>query len=354
MHILYYVSSHGYGHGVRSCAICNFFSDTVTLTVRTMLPGQFFKEELAIPFNYTQGVFDCGCIQSDSITVNIRDTLQTYMKIADKNKTLLDREVAWCREHKVSGIVTDIAPFPCAVAKEAGIPSVAVSNFSWYDIYKPYLSEMPEFEPYLVQIKEQYQMTDLLLSLLPSNAMNCFNRREDIPVVGTKGTNRKKEIKAHYGIEPSKKIGLVYTGNFGMDTIPWKDLEKFSEWEFLGDYPLPGSPANFHLFDKVDFPFQDFLASVDVMIAKIGYGVYSGCLCNGIPLLYVPRDNFAEHPVLESAVREWGHGYSVSPGDFYALKWGRILQEIIQKETPVQIHSNGAQQCARAIESLSR
>ncbi len=350
MHILYYISSHGYGHGVRSCAIGNCFSEQVTLTLRTMLPEKFFEEELTRPFTYTQGTFDCGCIQSDSITVDIRKTLYTYMKIADRNEAVLDAEAAWCRDRNVSGIVTDIAPFPCEVAKRAGVPCIAVSNFSWHDIYEPYLSDVPEFKPYFDKITEQYLMTDLLLGLTPTNAMRCFNRRKEMPVVGRVGTDRKREIKSFYGIATDKKIGLIYTGDFGMDSVCWKELETLTEWEFIGVYPLPGSPANFHHIDKANFPYQDLSASTDVMITKIGYGVYSECLCNGVPLIYVPRENFAEHPVLEEAILEWGHGYRIPPDDFYSLTWQPALQKIENDMPPEKIKSVGAQECAREIE----
>lgn len=352
MHILYYISSHGYGHGARSCAICNQFSPDVKLTIRSMLPEHFFQEELTRPFFYYPGQFDCGCVQSDSITVDIKKTLQTYMDIADKNENLLEREVQWCRENNVTGIVSDIPSFAFEVGYKTGVPSVAVSNFSWLDIYEPYLDAMPSFRPYLDKIVEQYHMADLLLALTPPNPMKCFSQRVDIPVVGRKGITRKDEIIARYGINKDKKIGLTYTGDSGMDSIPWKKLECFDEWEFIGLYPLPGYPANYHLVNKGDFLYQDISASVDLMISKIGYGLYSECLINGVPLLYVPRTNFAEYSVLEKAIIEWGHGYPLAYNDFYTLKWDHVLQKVKTTEPPEKTESNGASVCACRIETF--
>ena len=171
MHILYYVSSHGYGHGVRSCAICNNFSKQVTLTIRSNLPEQFFHEELSRPFSCYPGEFDCGCIQTDGVTVDIQKTLQTYRDIAERNESVLEDEIRWCKENNVTGIVSDIAPFPFEVAFSAGVPSVGISNFSWEDIYEPYLEDMPEFETCFNTIKNQYGMADLLLALYPPNPM---------------------------------------------------------------------------------------------------------------------------------------------------------------------------------------
>ncbi len=352
MHIVYYISSHGHGHGVRSTAICNSFSDKVTVTVRTRLSKQFFTEEMTRPFRYTSGEFDCGCIQSDGITVDIEKTLRTYMRIADENECLLEKEVTWCLDNKVDGIISDIAPFPFAVARKSHIPSIAVSNFSWYDIYKPYLQIMPEFKTYLETIKSQYEMAGLLLALSPANPMVPFSRRIDVPLVAKSGQNRRAEICDAYDINAGKTIGLIYTGNFGMDSVLWKKLELLDGWEFLGVNPLPESPENYHLVKKLDFQYRDLSASVDCIISKIGYGIYSECLSNGVPLLYVPRIDFAEHPFLEKAVLAWGYGHPLEKEDFYALNWKRVLTQIQQAGPAEKADSQGASYCADKIESF--
>lgn len=352
MHILYYISSHGYGHGVRSCAICNSFSKEVTLTIRSLLPEPFFHEELSRPFSHYPGEFDCGCIQTDSITVDIQKTLQTYFEIAERNKSVLEDEVRWCQENAVTGIVSDIASFPFEVAFSAGIPSAGISNFSWEDIYEPYLEKMPEFADCFETITNQYGMADLLLALYPANAMKSFNRRKEVPVVGRKGRDIKGEIIKRYSINRNKKLGLIYTGDFGMNSASWKKLESFDTWEFVGLYPIPGSPSNYHLVDKNEFAYQDISASVDLMISKIGYGVYSECLINGVPLLYLPRTDFAEYPVLEKAVKEWGYGLCLPYQDYYDLKWDKALKDIGNTRPPKRDDCNGDRICAEEIESF--
>jgi hypothetical protein len=352
MHTLYYVSSHGYGHGVRSCAICNNFSKEVSLTIRSNLPEQFFQEELSRPFSYYPGEFDCGCIQTDGVTVDIKKTLQTYLEIAKRNESVLEDEVCWCKEHDVTGIVSDIAPFPFEVAFRAGIPSIGISNFSWEDIYESYLEDMPEFETCFETIKNQYAMADLLLALYPSNPMKSFNRRKEVPVVGRKGKNKKEEIRKRYTIGDNKKIGLIYTGDFGMDSASWKKLESFDKWEFVGAYPIPGNPSNYRLITKNEFTYQDISASVDLMISKIGYGVYSECLINGVPLIYLPRTDFAEYPVLEKAVQEWRYGYFLSHNDYFDLKWGTALEKMGSARPSKRDDCIGDQICAREVESF--
>lgn len=350
MHIIYYITSHGFGHGVRSCAVANCLSPDVKLTFRTSLPLQFFHEEMQREFTYLKGEFDCGCIQSDGVTVDIERTIDTYKIISSENERLLDDEVSLLREMDVDAVVSDITPFAFEVAQKLGVPSFAVTNFTWYDIYKEYLEFRPDFEPVLQKIKNQYGSADMLFALDPPCPMDYFRRKVNVPVVGRRGVNRRAALNEKLGIDESKKIGLIYVGNFGMDTADWKKIELFTGWEFIGVQNIPGNPSNYSFIDKSEFRYQDLTASVDCMICKIGYGAVSECILNGTPMVYLQRDYFAEYPYLESAVIKWGYGYKMSTSDFYGINWSQALDAAVVNGKPLPQGSNGAAICAREIE----
>ena len=354
MKILYYLTPHGYGHAVRSCAVGNEFSPEVQVVFRTLVPKKFFEEEIRRPFEYFPGQFDCGCIQSDSVTANKRETLEAYMKLADVNASRLKEEVKWALYQGADGIVSDISPFAFEVAGKAGLPSVAVSNFSWYDIYEPYVKDYPAFEPYLLKIRQQDEMAGLLLELMPSTGMTHFRNRLKVPLVGGVGHNVRDRLQNHLGLKRGKYLALIYLGELGMGSGSWADLEKFGDWDFLGIYPIPGGPANYHLIRKVDFLYLDLVASVEVMISKIGYGVFAQSVMHGTPLIYLARNDFAEFPVLEKGIMEWGHGYCLSREDYCNLNWKDVLQEVISRKRPAPQTSNGARICAREIEKFIR
>ncbi len=82
-----------------------------------------------------------------------------------------------------------------------------------------------------------------------------------------------------------------------------------------------------------------------MVIGKIGYGTYAECLINGVPLMYVPRWNFAEHPIIEKSISKWGYGYSISKDEFYNLRWYNALEQIKKTSKPTRIISNGAEKC---------
>jgi hypothetical protein len=346
---LYYITSHGYGHAMRASAICAMLPPDTEIVFRTTVPLDFFSRELKRPFTYEPAVFDCGCIQPEGNTIDIQKTLATYRKIADRNRGLLDKEAIWCKKSGVDVIVSDIVPFAFDVANKAGIPSVAVTNFTWHTIYEEYAALHPEFAPYLSEIRRQYALADVLLAMYPANDMGYFKKQIPVGPVGRIGTNIRARLYSHFGIAAGKKIGLIYTGNFGMEGISWERLEMFDEWEFFGLYPLAGASGNYHYFTTREFRYQDCIASADVMITKLGYGACAECFINGLPIIYLPRTGFAEYSVLEQAVKAWGHGYLLSKDDYCCLRWQKPLHDVIERGKPSPMPSDGALRCAEEI-----
>ena len=357
MHILYYITSHGYGHAVRSAAVCNSLGglrDDICLTVRSDVPARFFEEELTLPHGVRGGGFDVGCLQSDGVTVLMEETLRAYGDIAANNKLLLDGEARWCGDNGVDCIVGDITPFAFEVAERAGIPSVAIGNFTWHDIYSPYVERFPRYAPMLSAMAEQYGKAAIALALYPASPMPVFGDKKLMPVVGRKGRNRKDEIFEAFGIDRNKRLGLIYTGNFGLDSVRWGRLEDIRGWEFVGVYPLPGNPQNFHAVTKDQFRYQDLSASADAIIGKMGYGVFSESLLNGVPLVYLPREDFSEFQVLDAEAKRLGNGVCIDAAAFAEVGWGDLLDGVIVNNSGVKpAADDGAAACAAEIVKIA-
>jgi hypothetical protein len=355
MHVIYYVTGHGFGHGVRTVAICNAFSPGVRITFRTSLPKIFFHEEIRRPFDYMPASFDCGCIQNDCVSIDKEKTLATYRTIAKENESKLADEASWCKEHRADVIASDITPFAFEVADHAGIPSVGVSNFTWSDIYEEYLTLLPEYAADVASIREQYARATLMCALAPALPMSYFPHRENISaMIGRTGRDRRKEIVGRYALNPAKHLGLIYFGNYGLNSVDFSELQRFSDWEFLGVCELNGSASNYRRISKTDFLYQDLVASTDVMICKLGYGAAAECMLHGTPLVYLPRSDFAEFPVLDAAARAWGGGYCLSTDRLLSLDWQPVFDAIIEKGPPKAVPPGGARLCAEAIEQAAR
>jgi hypothetical protein len=348
MNVCYYLTSHGLGHSVRACAICERLPHDVHVTFRTAVPKALFDEELRRPFEWSEARFDCGCLQSDSVTVDVGRTARAYARIAVENTKRLRDEAAWLAQRGADIVVCDIPSFPFEAARAAGVPSLAVANFTWCDVYAEYAAEEPVLVGTVEAMREQYAGADMLAEVSPALPMDYFTRRVPVGVIGRRGGDVREALCDSLDIRRGSRLALVYMGTFGMD-MAWERLGRFDGWTFLSVDPLPGSSPNTRVFDRKRFRFHDVAASVDLVISKLGYGIYSGCLLNGVPLMYLPRDRFAEYPALEGGIEAWGHGCRLTGEEFRSLAWGRALDTAAMRAGPEPLPDTGAAAAARII-----
>lgn len=353
MHLAYYLTSHGLGHAVRACAVCGHLPPSVDITFRTAVPESFFGVELDRPFAVSPAEFDCGCLQSDSVTVDVDATVAAYTRIAEANRTHLESEARWLTEHTVDVVAGDIPPFPFEAARVAGVPSAAIANFTWHEVYREYTDTHPAFAPVVSTMREQYAMAGVLLEAAPSLSMPYMTTRTSVGVVGRPGEDIREEIHSTLGIPRDRRLALLYLGSFGM-AMPWQRLSAFDDWAFLSGDPLEGAPENVYRFDRRRLRYQHVAASVDAVVAKLGYGTCTSAMLNGVPIVYLPRERFAEYAALERGVRAWGGGVPITDEQFRTLDWADALESVARLGKPPTVADTGARACADALVSLGR
>jgi len=245
--IAYFISGHGYGHGVRSCAIINGIPSENRILIFSNLPSDFFREELKREYRQIYCELDCGCVQSDCVHIDISATLKKYAAINLKRGKLIDHFAGFIKKAGVHLVLADIPPLAFPIAEKADVPCIGISNFSWADIYQPYLKRYPGYSPIIEQMMADYGKADKHFSLYPNMEGKGLHPQEEMGLVSRKGKKRRGELAKKYSLHPEKKWCLVYLGHFGLEEIQWKQLKEYTDWEFLGLCALPGAPENYHL-----------------------------------------------------------------------------------------------------------
>jgi hypothetical protein len=354
--IAYYVTAHGYGHGVRSCDVIRALRSLdpeIPVCVVSGLPREFFESRLgAGDFDYRPGVFDVGMVQLDSIRVDVEATLRRALELERRRPELVAGEVRFLRERNVALVVADIPEIPLSAAASAGIPRVAVGNFAWDWIYSSYLESDPRWRPVVGSLAEGYGKTDLLLRLPFSEPMSAFPRRIDLPLLSDPGTPRREEIVRRSGCSGRKKWVLL-----SFTTLDWDDRAldtvQSLDYEFFTLSPLRWERANIHGIDRRVIPFADVLASVDGVVSKPGYGILSECVANAKPLLYADRRDFAEYPILVRAVERYLQHLHVPAEVLYRGEIGGYLDELWSRPAPRErMEIEGAGIAARRVREL--
>lgn len=356
MQIAYYITAHGYGHGVRSCDILGALlavHPALKITVTTDLPESFLRSRLTESDGrlvVRTGAFDVGMVQKDSIRVDVAATLEQALALVNNCEEKVRREMEFLRGLKADLVVVDIPSIPIEAAAVAGIPAVAVGNFSWDWIYSPFIARDPRWRPVVRMFEEGYRKAKLLLKLPFSPDMSTFSRHVDLPLLAKPGKARRQELAELTGADAGRRWVLLSFTTLDWNEVALREVETLHDFEFFTVKPLAWSGRkNIHAIDRMKIGFSDVLASCDVVVTKPGYGILSDCVANAKPIVYAEREDFIEYPLLEQELKRFLQNVHIPAADLYAGRLGAALTEIEQAPAPREKLAGGGAEKAAGI-----
>jgi len=335
--IVFYVSAHGFGHAVRTSEVMRAILALLPeaeIHVRSRAPAWLFPA--GVRGRISEISLDVGVVQKNSLTLDTAATLARMEDILRDSEALLGAEIDFLRERHCDVVVGDIPPLAFEAARRAGVPSVAITNFSWDWIYRAYLPSEPRFAPIIDRMTNHYGAATLLLRLPFHGDLSAFPRHRDIPLITRRSECSRDAQRRLLGLGGGA-IALVSFGGFGLSRLPLARIARERpDWTFL----LPGShggsgPPNIVSFDARRVRHEDLVAAADVVMTKPGYGIVAECLANGARILYTSRGDFPEYPILEAAVRRHAHARYVSQEALLAGRIGDALDLLLADESPV-------------------
>ena len=348
--IAYYITAHGYGHGVRSADIIravNHLYPDINIHIVTGLPDSLLKNRIsADKLTIHVRDFDIGMVQLDSIRVDVNETLDRALALYAMRERLLADETEFLKKTGINLVVSDIPSLPLEAAARAGIPRIAVGNFSWDWIYSEFQADDRRWTPIIEMFREQYARADLLLRLPFHDEMAVFSKKEDIPLVARPGKPCREKIARLIGGDPEKKWALLSFTTLDLSDEALSRIEQIEEYEFLTVLPLEWRRRNIHAVAREQASFSDTLATVDVVISKPGFGILSDCVVNNKPLIYAERTNFREYPVLESSIRRYLKNVRIPAEDLYRGDIELSLRKVETAEEPPESLSAGGDEIA--------
>lgn len=329
--IAFFLTGHGFGHGVRNAAVIESLPASAEVHIFTSLPEDFFREELHRPYRVHASELDCGCLQSSSVDVDVDATLARYAELDAGRDAAISLHASRLKSLGADLVVGDIPPLAFPIARAAGVPSMALCNFTWTDIYRPYVAGRPRYRPLLERMEADYALADRSIRLWPylDGGMPGPAAAEDVGMLCRPGTDRRGDFARRFGFDPGKRWALVYMGNHGLEGVDWGGLARFPDWEFMGLHPLRGAPANYRVLRKdPSYRYADLTASCDLVIGKLGYNLVAECLSQAKPILFLGRADFAEFQMLKALVEGGGWGREIALPAFKAMDIGEPLRSL--------------------------
>jgi UDP:flavonoid glycosyltransferase YjiC (YdhE family) len=331
--VVFYVTGHGFGHASRVIEVINALladDPQTAVHVRTQSPRWLFDLTVKGPFTYEQVETDTGILQIDSLRLDERASVEAAAAFMTTFGDRVDREARALRRIGADIVVSDIPPLGIAAARHAGIPSVALGNFTWDWIYAAY----PGTDDLVRRIAAAYAEADLALRLPMWGGFTAFKHVVDVPFIARHGTRDPMDTRRALSVPPGKRVVLPSFGGHGI-----QGLEQ------------PRGLDGYHVLTGFDerrlyaegFRYEDLVRAADVVITKPGFGIIAECLANDTALLYTDRGRFIEYDVLVAAMPRFLRAAYIGHEDLFAGRWAKYLDALLaQPSPPERPATNGA------------
>ncbi len=372
--IVWYVSGHGFGHASRDIEVLNALGrqrPDVSVTIRTPAPRWIFDLTLTRPVDWRPRESDTGVAQLDSLRLDAAETIRRAEEFHAALEEDAVQEAAWLRDEGATLVVGDIPPLAFAAAARAGIPSVALGNFSWdwiYEGYREYLSPEAALVP---RIREAYSHAQLALRLPMAGGFDMFDHVEDLPFIARHARLRRHDVRRQLQLPDEEPLVLLSFGGYGLSQLDLARLSKLVGYTIVMTSDVtanrrahddaPGIermllPGNIRQLDEralyaSGLRYEDLVAAVDIVATKPGYGIIAECVANNTAILYTSRGHFVEYDVLVHEMPRWLRTQFISNEDLLAGRWQDALDRLLAAPPPPEkIATDGAE---RAVDWLA-
>ena len=290
--ILFYVSEHGLGHLTRSIALIRELEKEAQIMIRNSNESFLKKAVPSIPA--FSGKTDQGPIISEnSISIDWKKTFNSITDWYSNFNSNVENEYNFIKKMKPDVIISDISPIPLSASKKFDIQSIAISNFTWLDIF----SKLDNFD--LNPIQESYENTSLCIKLPLSTSMDVFKQKKQVGIVCKLPTDNNSSIRKRLNIDPSKFLILINLPKFFTVT-----LKNFKNFQVVSTGAKTSSKNT--MFIEPWIEGQNLINSSDLVISKCGYGMISECLTTGTPFQLIADELHPEQNAMLKHLSDYG------------------------------------------------
>lgn len=351
------ITNHGYGHATRTAAVLaeiQRLAPDILLIVVTSAPRWLIESYIPGDFIYRSRVLDVGVVQSDGLSMNVPATLAQLQEIRTYQNRLVAAEVDYIKQTGAQLILADIPPLASVIAEAAGIPCWMASNFGWDLIYQQWGDEFAEI---VAWVTDCFQKCDRLFRLPFHAPMSAFTDITDIGLTGATPRYTTLELRRKFGIEadPEKTVLLSF-GGLGLAKIPYRNLQQFPDWQFITfDRWAPDTFPNLVKVTDTHYRPVDMMPLCGRIISKPGYGTFAEACLLDIPIISIPRHDFAEAQYLLTGLQDYNAHYLLADNEFSESHWEFLFKPLNLPRQGQSLPKKGNQTLAKAvIDYLSR
>jgi L-arabinokinase len=371
--IAFYTSGHGFGHASRDIEVLNALgrlAPDVPVAVRTSAPKWLFDLTLTRPVDFTSRECDTGIAQIDSLSLDEAATVHRASAFHERLDVMARAEAEWLQSIGAQLVVGDIPPLACAAGHAAGLPVVALGNFTWDWIYEGYREWLAPGSDLIEMLGEAYALADTALRLPMHGGFETMRKVVDLPFIARRSSRTPADTRRHLGLPLDRPLVLLSFGGYGLQRIDLGAVGSLAGYMVVvtadvtanrraNEVPSGSGSATFadnvrlvdeHGLYRDGLRYEDLVAAVDVVLTKPGYGIIAECVANDTAIVYTSRGHFVEYDVLVREMPRWLRSGFISNDDLLAGRWQRSLDETLARAAPPEtIGVDGAERAAALI-----
>jgi hypothetical protein len=356
MHLLVDISAHGLGHLAQTAPVIKALQTRrpdLRLTLRSALPRAQLERYLAGDFDHEFEARDVGFVMHNAVDIDLAASASAYRDFHRHWQQRIDIEAAWLKAKQFTAVLTNVAYLPLAGAAGAGIPSASLCSINWADLFIHYYAAASWAAKIHGEILSAYRNADCFLRLTPGLPMFDLMCRREIGPIARLGKRNRSALSRQLGIAESNRWILLAMGgmDFRLPVESWPSVTGVN-WLVPAGWRVRRGDAR--AFEHADIDFADVLASVDAVITKPGYGLFVEAACNGIPLLYLQRDDWPETPYLSAWLATHARSCALSRSRLMKGDFIDALTQLWHTPPPAAPLAAGAGEAAEWLQTVLR
>jgi UDP:flavonoid glycosyltransferase YjiC (YdhE family) len=349
-----YVSGHGFGHFVRSSAVLERLRGA-RLHLRTN--GRAFL--LAARAGWATSVSEVdvgpGVIQRSALESDLPATRAALERHLRDWPRLVDEEASYLRRVGARLVFGDVPPLAFAAAAAAGIPSVAMTNFSWSWIYDDYVALGAPFGEAASLFQRSEEKATLLLELAGGGGLDHFADRRPIAPVARPLLRTRAQIRASLPLfqKKARTFVLFSLGGFGHDRA--LELRSSADHHLIvTSVRLTQAPPHVSFVEPDDtLGHHELVAAADCIIGKPGYGTVAESLAAPTPFCWLSRGDFREQAPLARQIERWLPSAPITLDDLASGRWTEVVDRAMAAPPPPnRPAATGAPEAAAILQAL--
>ncbi len=343
-----YVSAHGFGHAIRLCAVLRAVrarSPRLAVSLTGGAPGWLVRRDVPGEVALRPQACDVGLAQRDALRIDEAETARRCRTFEAEWDARVSGEAAFLRASGARAVLGDVPALAFAAAARAGVPALALANFSWDWIYDHLSRRQPSLAASARRAAEAYAAASLLLELPFAGGLSAFRRRVAVGLVARRPRLAREDARRRLGLDGRPAV-LVSFGGVGLPGLGPEALRAGTGpgYRFL----FPDELAEERLA-ALGLAYVDVVHAVDAVVTKPGYGIVSDAIAAGTRLVYTERGDFPEYDVLVAEMPRHLACAHVSNADLEAGRLAAPLARVLAMPVPPPPDLGGAERAAEHV-----